>query len=88
MYYEAEDLTKEDVDSLFEAAAALFFVILECESTVQMSPVLVPAWFSPAMDPPCPCTMDSALVEEATDFLVRMGIVRIDECGHLRVVSH
>tara|TARA_B100001059_G_C17827911_1_gene582663 strand:- start:2553 stop:2834 length:282 start_codon:yes stop_codon:yes gene_type:complete len=88
MHHQADDLTHEDVDRLFEAAAALFFVVLEAESTIQSAPVLVPAWFSPVMDPPCPCTMDSAIVEEASDFLVRMGIMRIDEGGHLRIVSH
>ena len=80
-----KELTQSDVDRLFEAAAAIFFAVLDCETRMSPGPVLVPAWFCPTQQPPCPCGMDSELVQEASDFLVRIGILFVDESGHLRM---
>ena len=79
------ELSKDDVDRFFEAAAAVFFAVLDCESSVRPGPVLVPAWFCPSAEPPCTCGMDPVVVQEASNFLVRMGIMRVDEAGYLRL---
>ncbi|MBG79775.1 MAG: hypothetical protein CMJ39_03570 [Phycisphaerae bacterium] len=84
---QTKELSQEDVDRLFEAAAAVFFAVLDCESNLHPGPLLIPAWFCPSVEPPCTCGMDPAVVQEASNFLVRMGIMRVDESGHLRLFS-
>ena len=85
--HQTKQLSQDDADQLFEAAAAVFFAVLECESNRHPGPLLIPAWFCPSIEPPCTCNMDPAVVQEASNFLVRMGIMRIDDSGHLRLFS-
>ena len=82
---EEKDLSGEDVDRLFDAAAAIYFTVLEYESNRRGTPVLVKAWFCPHKPLPSPCALDPVLTREASAFLVRMGILRVDEAGHLRL---
>ncbi|MDG2029541.1 MAG: hypothetical protein P8J45_00910 [Phycisphaerales bacterium] len=82
---EEGNLTTEAVDRLFAAAAAIFCAVVEYESNRSGRPVLVKAWFLPTKDVPWPCTLDPALTKEASAFLVRMGILKVDDAGHLRL---
>ena len=79
------DLSQAEVDRLYQAASAVFFAVVDFESGLQGGPLLLPAWFCPSQEPPCPCSMDPELIREASMFLVRMGILWVDGLGQLRV---
>ena len=79
-----ESMSQEQVDLLFEAASAVLFSVIETEYCMKGTPVLVPEWVMPPCDPTCPCQMDMELVQEASNFLLRMGLLRVTDGGYLR----
>ena len=87
MSNETDEISQEDVDKLFEAAASVFFAVVEYETSRWGSTVVVPAWFWPSKDVPCACSLERELVNEAIAFLIRMGIIRLTEQRDLRLVS-
>ena len=58
--------------------------VIESEYCMKGSPVMVPEWVMPTCEPSCPCQMDSELVQEAADFLLRMGMLQVSDGGYLR----
>ena len=77
-------MSKAQVDLLFDASSAVLFAVIESEYCLKGSPVMVPEWVMPDCEPSCPCQMDSELVEEAVDFLLRMGMLKVSDGGYLR----
>ena len=79
-----EIMSKAQVDLLFDASSAVLFAVIESEYCMKGSPVMVPEWVMPTCEPSCPCQMDSELVQEAADFLLRMGMLQVSDDGCLR----
>ena len=80
-----EDVTQDDADRLCKAATAVFFSVLRLESIRHDRPVIIPFHLLPDQAPPCPCTMCPELVREAEEFLIRLGVIEVED-DHLRLI--
>ena len=83
MAHSNEIMSKAQVDLLFDASSAVLFAVIESEYCMKGSPVMVPEWVMPTCEPSCPCQMDSELVQEASNFLLRMGMLQVSDGGYL-----
>ena len=80
----AKDVSQEQANELCRAATAVYFAILYRESMEQKEPITLPLLMCPVTPPPCLCSLDEDLAQDATAFLIRLGIVHIDELGRPR----
>ncbi|MEM7229127.1 MAG: hypothetical protein AAF432_09970 [Planctomycetota bacterium] len=65
-------------DQLCEAATAVYYAVVCLEATRRGHPIPIPELLCPVGVPPCPCQIDPALLHEAEQFLVRMGMIYFD----------
>jgi len=74
-----DDVTQDAANELCDAATSIFFAVACFESARRGGPIRLPWHLCPKRQPPCPCTLDPDLVNDAEQFLLRLGVIYFDD---------
>ena len=79
------EITQEEADELCQAASSLFFTLLIEEAERHRCSVVMPRLLAPPAPVPAPEKFSAEALGESMAFLVRLGIVRKDDWGRMRL---